>query len=235
MNNPNTNQPASFAGVDGCQGGWLVASAASDSPSITLRTYRTFAEIASEPYDVIAVDIPIGLPDAGARACDKLARLAIGPRRNSVFPCPVRPVLTATSHAEASDIGFRTDERRLSAQAWAIVPKIAEVDQEMNPTKQNRIIEVHPEVCFVGLNPEQTLAHAKKSPEGLALRRQLLINAGLDSAVFSQRLPVGAAMDDLHDALAALWTAMRFHRGEARCMPEHPETDSKGLRMEMWV
>src|SRR5271157_3482359 len=51
-------------------------------------------------FDIIAIDIPIGLLDAyeiGGRACDRAARKFLGkPRGNSIFPAPVRPVLAAT-------------------------------------------------------------------------------------------------------------------------------------------
>ena len=38
----------------------------------------------------LAIDIPIGIPEAGARPADREARALLGPRRNSVFPAPVR-------------------------------------------------------------------------------------------------------------------------------------------------
>lgn len=42
-----------------------------------------------------------------------------------------------------------------------------------------------------------------------------------------------AADDDLLDAFAALWTAERILRGEARTVPRIPPEDRFGLRMEM--
>ena len=38
-----------------------------------------------------------------------------------------------------------------------------------------------------------------------------------------------AGMDDLYDALAALWSAERIARGEARSLPEPGEVDAMGL------
>jgi predicted RNase H-like nuclease len=50
--------------------------------------------------------------------------------------------------------------------------------------------------------------------------------------VLDQR-PTGVARDDIIDALAALWTAERIARGEARMLPPQPPVDEMGLRMEM--
>lgn len=222
------------AGIDGCKGGWLVACATPDLSVLMVQKYNTFAEILSEPFGAIAIDIPIGLPDSGARTCDVQARKLIGPRRSSVFPCPIRPLFTARDYEEACRIGIAKEGRKLSQQAWAIAPKISEVDLALTPAVQSRVIEVHPELCFYGLNRERALDHPKKEREGLALRRRLLTDAGLEPGGFYDQLPPGAALDDLHDALAALWTALRYHRGEARRVPDTPATDARGLRMEMW-
>lgn len=40
--------------------------------------------------------------------------------------------------------------------------------------------------------------------------------------------------DDVIDAYAALWTALRIFDDQAKRIPKNPSTDSKGLRMEMW-
>jgi len=40
--------------------------------------------------------------------------------------------------------------------------------------------------------------------------------------------------DDVNDAFAALWTATRIFQGKAKRIPDKPEVDSRGLRMEMF-
>jgi hypothetical protein len=47
-------------------------------------------------------------------------------------------------------------------------------------------------------------------------------------------LNVVGAGADVVDALAAAWTARRIADGEAQRIPELPEKDARGLRMEMW-
>lgn len=225
-----------LAGVDGCSSGWLVASwhDGGSSSAVTIHLAKTFKEIVDAGYQIIAVDIPIGLPERGARTCDPAARKLLGPRRNSVFPAPIRPVLTAQSYSHACEIGRHADGRSLSQQAWAITAKIAEVDAQVPPERQETVIEIHPELCFWALNGERPLEFPKKVPQGLELRRSLLKEKLIDPVVFYElRLP-GAARDDLHDALAALWTARRIAQGTAGRIPDHEQRDAKGLRMEMW-
>jgi predicted RNase H-like nuclease len=223
-----------FAGVDGCRDGWLVASVTQDLTQVVLDVYEDFASIVASDFGVIAIDIPIGLPDSGARLCDQQARQVIGPRRSSVFPCPIRSTLEAPSYSEACSVGRRIDGRGLSQQAWAIAPKISEVDAHMSPELQDRIIEVHPEVCFWALNGEQPLQHHKKTADGIAMRRSLLAARGFDVTLLNARPPRGAAIDDVNDALAALLTAIEFQRGQAKRLPDSPTKDSRSLRMEMW-
>ena len=42
------------------------------------------------------------------------------------------------------------------------------------------------------------------------------------------------ASDDVLDAYAVAWTALRIAKKAARRIPPHPPIDAKGLRMEMW-
>ena len=83
--------------------------------------------------------------------------------------------------------------------------------------RDKRIVEVHPEVSFAEL-AAAVLPHSKRTSEGLAERRQLLASAGIE-------VPEAPAVPeaDLLDAAVAAWTARRYHRGEARPLPERHE------------
>jgi predicted RNase H-like nuclease len=186
--------------------------------------------LTNRPSDLafLAIDIPIGLLD-GSRACDKAARKLLGqPRGTSVFAAPCRAALTAKTQAVASAINRQKTGRGLSQQAFHIGSKIKQVDDAMTPDRQQWAFEVHPEVCFWALNGERPMAHNKKTEEGLAERLSLLspvfpeIGRHLDT-----RLP-GIGKDDLLDAAAAAWTALRRHRDESGCVCP-PERDEKGL------
>jgi predicted RNase H-like nuclease len=188
---------------------------------------------------VLAIDIPIGLPDAGARDCDRAARARLGrPRASSVFPAPPRATLAASTYVDACRIGEGIDGRRLCQQAWAIVPKIREVDQVLRcePGLQMWVREVHPEVSFAAWRNGRPMKHSKRRVAGRQERRALVEATYGSLEPWVQALPRrNAGIDDLLDACAALWTAERIARGMALVLPAPPATDSFGLRMEIVV
>jgi hypothetical protein len=87
-----------IAGVDGCRAGWIALIECTETRSITARVFLTFRDLVTAlDAIVIAIDIPIGLTDSGARQCDHLARRHLGSKRgSSVFPAPIRPALAAS-------------------------------------------------------------------------------------------------------------------------------------------
>jgi predicted RNase H-like nuclease len=194
-----------------------------------------FADAAE--FAVLAIDIPIGLSASEPRAVDRAARQFIGPRRSSVFPAPVRAALNATEYADACDLSRNACGKALSKQAFAILPKIREVDHTLRsmPWLQSRVYEVHPEVCFRLLNAAP-LDAPKKSADGFALRLAL-VETVFPHAFTLVRREVSrriATDDDVADALVALWTAHRISRGTAVTFPESDApVDSLGLPMRM--
>ena len=160
-----------ICGADGCRGGWVAISEDLDSGSISWRLCSTARELAySDPApQVIALDIPIGLPERGPRACDLQARQLLGPgRASSVFPAPIRPVLAATSYGDACQIRFRVEGKKLSLQAWAIVGKIRDVDDMLrhDTALSARVREVHPEVSFYFLAAGGPYSTARREESG---------------------------------------------------------------------
>ena len=181
----------------------------------------------------LAIDISIGLFDH-TRACDIAARQLLGwPRRNSVFPVPCRAALAATTYAEACATNLLRTSKKLSRQTYCIAPKIKEVDDAITPDSQRWAFEVHPEVCFWALNEHRPMGHNKKTREGVAERISVLkpVFAEIERHLLNR--PPGVGMDDLLDAAAAAWTALRLHNGEARQVCE-PERDEKGLSATIW-
>ena len=198
-----------LAGVDGCHGGWVVAWDGG------LEVLPTFADIVSRRFDLVLIDVPIGLLDAGPRRCDVQARSLIGARRSSVFPAPSRRLLRQRRYAG-----------QCSVQLWNILDKIREVDTAMKPSLQRRVREAHPEVSFALLNGGP-LRFAKKRPDGEEERRGLL------RPVFGELpLVLEAARDDVLDAYALLWSAGRVARNEARVLGSG-ECDARGLQCEI--
>jgi predicted RNase H-like nuclease len=191
--------------------------------------------------------MPIGLPErtgAGGRAAENAVRPLLGARQSSVFSVPSRPAIYATSYGEACRIAAASSEpaRKVSKQLFNIAPKIREVDEALRatPGAAGRVFEVHPELAFWRLNGGRPLTEPKKLKgkpyePGLALRKSLLVAAGLPADAVYTAPPKGAAADDLLDALACAAIARRIHAGQARPFPDPPPRDAFGLPMAIWA
>jgi len=214
-------------GVDGCPKGWI-AIALKDGHFARAEFSPTFAELLIHLADaqIIAVDIPIGLPDGSdPRAADIKARKLLGRRRSSVFTTPPRVVLEAPSYRKANRLSKQRFGRGISAQSYALRRKILEVDA--CAAEDDRIYEVHPEVCFAEMNCGP-LTHSKKSWHGQRARLRLLANAGItipDNLGDVGKIPP----DDIIDAAAAAWSAHRIVAGTGEKVGK-PAPDSRPNR-----
>ncbi|MGZ5403163.1 MAG: DUF429 domain-containing protein [Nocardioides sp.] len=214
-------------GVDGCRGGWVGAVLEGDQIELVVSDSIAglVAAVGVAPV-VVGIDIPIGLPDAGPRQADVLARreLPVG-RKSSVFPTPVRAAVSASTWQEANEANRRATGKGLSHQGFNLCRKIAEVDAWVRGGPGMTVLEVHPEVSFAALGADTV--PTKKRPEGRRIRLAALRRAGL-------RLPEVARtpaydQDDVLDACAVAWTARRHHAGESRRLPDPPEVFSDGI------
>jgi predicted RNase H-like nuclease len=238
-----------LAGVDGCRAGWIVALVRPAGGEVRLRIVPRFADVlaAAERPAIVAVDMPIGLPPRigpGGRGPESAVRPLLGQRQSSVFAVPSRAAVFAEDYREACRIASETSDppRKVSKQLFNIAPRIREVDEclRANPDAARRTFEVHPEVAFWRLNGGKALTEPKKVKSrpyepGLALRRGLLIAAGLSSDTVNAAPPKGSGPDDLLDALACASVARRLHRGEATPYPNPPPRDAFGLAMAIWA
>jgi predicted RNase H-like nuclease len=244
-----TNHDNWLAGVDGCASGWVVAFIRTDMRDMRVRLMPRFADVlaALEAPAVIAVDIPIGLPDCagpGGRAAENAVRPLLGARQSSVFSVPSRAALAVPDYRDACQIALLSSvpPRKLSRQLFMLAPKIREVDAclRAEAALAGRVFEVHPELAFWRLNGERALSEPKKvrsrpHEPGLALRRKLLITAGFPAAIVAATPPSGAGPDDLVDALACAAIARRIGEGRARPFPDPPPRDACGLPMAIWA
>jgi predicted RNase H-like nuclease len=225
--------PESHAlGVDGARGGWVAVEVVGSARSArVLRWHRlpAIADVLALAADVVGIDMPIGLPDRGRRPADLAAKSLLGVAHPRVFLTPPRGVLEASSYDEAAGLHRAlTDGLGLSMQTWNIVARIREVDRVADDP---RLVEVHPELSFVELGSAGALP-SKKTAEGRAARLQAL-GRWLPAATLDG-VPGG---DDGIDALACAWSALRWHAGAARTLPEVPAggvgRDARGRPMRI--
>jgi predicted RNase H-like nuclease len=237
------NEQAQFtAGVDGCRSGWICVAESDDelrafiSPDVSTLVQQLSTAA------LIGIDMPIGLPDFDSRQCELEARKRLGRRGVSVFPAPLRCTVESTTndasyaHVNAYQRRYHTRGKGISQQAWRLLPKIRDVDTLLrdDPTRAERIIEVHPEVSFYYWNDEVPLTASKKSREGRAVRARLIDATWpgarerlLHDLRTAHRGEFGE--DDLCDAFAALWSMQRHRSRTSVSLPATLEFDSVGL------
>jgi predicted RNase H-like nuclease len=142
-----------------------------------------------------------------------------------------------SDHPSASAANLRCTGRGLSIQAFKISDKIADVDSSL-PSQSPVVLEIHPELCFLRLNGGKPLDSKKQRVAGRRdrwmLLRRYLTELTIDPPRHSD-LPGKAKVDDYIDALVAAWTAVCRIHGSAVRIPDAPQIDAKGLRMEMWI
>lgn len=221
-----------LAGVDGYKNGWI-AAILDDTGRTEVKAYCNFQSLQNDTsLSLIVIDIPIGLPEIGARACDEEARNCLGRlRASSVFPAPIRSMLFARDWEDACRLRMERDGKRCSKQVAAILPKIREVNEAMTAYLQHRIREGHPELSFAMMNERRPLAFKKKTREGQLERIKLLLNYFPDIENHLQTIP-GARVDIL-DAYACLWTAQRVTTNQSISFPKLGLQHAVGLKMEI--
>lgn len=215
-------------GVDGCPGGWVGALVQDSRISWH---HGDFASMLALGADVLAVDIPIGLPTGAARRqADVAAKAELGAQRSSVFFVPPRVVLDAPSQAEATLLSRAAGSVGVSIQTWFILDKVAEVDALLRARRDAPVVEVHPEVSLRRLG--RAPLPPKRRLDG-RLARLALLRTWLPGLELPVPLPGRSRPDDCLDAVACAWSGLRWLRGEAEVLGD--ETDAEGLPMRIVV
>jgi predicted RNase H-like nuclease len=219
-----------IAGVVPCNSGWLTASCKIAGVTISIEepmVFETFAEILDykPAFSVIGVHAPIGFLEEASpkgRECDQLAREMLGPRRGaSIRSAPSRALLRG-------DVDSGVD-----AVTGILLRHYREISEEIAPYRQRTVYSVEPELTFFELNHDKPLTYSKRSEYGREERKVLLV-ARLDQAdrILCADLP-RVKESRLIDVAACMWSARRIFAKIGHRIPENPEWDSEGLRMEI--
>lgn len=240
-----------FVGVDGCRAGWFAVFLAEESGKSCGWETRLFPEFSllidflnkeyKQADPLILIDIPIGLKigGSGERLSDSGARSLLKTRKSSIFPVPCREAVYMENYEKACEVNEKLAGKRISRQAWNIVPKILDVDSFLIENKmfKEKVREVGPEICF------QTFAgipmkYSKKSPEGFLERKKALwkvcpLTDEIIETSLSKYRRNEVAKDDILDSLAAAVTAKMGSKYGFKYVPSEPEIDSKGLKIQL--
>ncbi|MFC8502382.1 DUF429 domain-containing protein [Pedococcus sp. NPDC057267] len=234
---PPLTVSAPVLGVDACKAGWVGAILEPGTPRPRIAVAATIGALVetvrrSLAIQAVAIDIPIGLPDSTTRRADALARKALRGKASSVFTTLTRAAYGESTRSAADPVSRALTGQGVGAQAFGLRAKILEVDAWVRSRPTVWVIEAHPELSFATMAGAPITA-GKKTDEGRAARLAALRAAGLASpSVLSGS---GYAADDVLDACAAAWTAARWVNGEARPLPDPPETFSDGIPAAIWV
>lgn len=240
-----------FVGVDGCRAGWFAVFLEGENETDCNWEVTIFPEFSflidflennyrqAEP--LVLIDIPIGLKDGGTgeRLSDKRAREILKTRKSSIFPVPCREAVYAETYEKACEVNEKLTGKRISKQAWNIVPKIRDVDNFLvkNKSYREKVREVGPEICFQAL-AGFPLKYSKKKPEGFLERKEIMekvckCSGEIIEYSLSKYQRKDLAKDDILDALAAALTAKKGSNYGFVYVPDEPETDSRGLKIQI--
>ena len=227
-------------GVDGCKGGWIVASI--DHGTLKIEKKTSMEEIVTDytGFDSFLIDMVIGLPSSTEQIRpDAYARQIIKERTSTIFPVPCRQAVYAESVAEAYEENVRVLGKKFTPLTVGIMPKMRELDTFLQEHEEykNVILESHPEVCFARLNGKTVLSK-KSEYEGLTERVQILqkyltqLNV---NDLIQMAKQYRCNVDDIVDAICLAVTANLAKQGLCEVIPEEPMVDDTGLKMQMVI
>ena len=229
-----------IAGIDGSKGGWVCVSGYENNyKELKFEKLKEFNDIKSKNFNLVLVDIPIGLDidlKKGGRIVDKLARKELLTNKSSIFNAPSRLVLEAKNYEEANKIN-KNKGMGLSKQSWNLVKKIKEVDEFIKNSNKTMIFESHPEIIFQVMKKDK-VSTKKKNDEGIIERRNLLEKNGFNKVFLEKNLLAKDSFykkDDFIDACSLFWSANRVIASIEVKIPNDIVLDSEGIIMQIKV
>lgn len=231
------------AGVEPVRKGWLVVTGRLLGATLVLAdsvVFEKFTDVldARPSFQVITLHAPVGLPEDDAthgRECDRAARKMLGfPRQAAIVTPPSRLTLKeATSGGTSPEKAIRRWAKEHKGVSATKLSHVLEVDEAVAAYWQRTVYECNPELSFYELNSGRPLRFGKHSDSGIAERRALLEGRmGGADRMLDREIP-GVRRYQLWDACADLWSARRIAGKAISSLPETPEWDDQGRRMEI--
>ena len=221
-----------YVGIDACKRGWIVVELSGDDVVVHHLRQLSELQIKVPGAEIVGIDMPIGLPEQGRRAADDAAKQILHKRSSSVFYVPVRAVLEASTHSEATRVARELTGQGVSQQSFSLGPKIFEVERWL-PSVPCPVREVHPELSFWRLDTDGITA-SKKTWAGAMQRVRALKKAGIDLDRAAGNGGEFGAVDDVLDAAVAAWSARRILRGQGECVPDLVDRPSDKAEPAIW-
>lgn len=202
------------AGIDRWRGGWIVAQLTGQNLTLWAAANIDDARDRLAGCDAVAIDMPIALVDHGTRVAEAEVRTALGRSARSVFTSPTRAAVQALTQNEATELNRAHGGPGISAQAFGLFASIRELRTALSGPTFDHWWETHPETSFAAMNAGVPLA-SKRSAIGVAERLRLLRThfPTLDTCLLEA--PPKVPIDDVLDAIAAAWSAIRIAEGRA--------------------
>ena len=229
-----------IAGIDGSKGGWVCVSAClNDIKNPKFEVFSKFDEIINKKFNLVLVDMPIGLEKKlikGGRDVDREARAMLYKNKSSIFNPPSRMTLKAKDYPEANKIN-KNQGLGLSKQSWFLIKKIKEIDKLLKIKRRPKIFESHPELIFQVMKGE-AVETKKSTAEGIKERINLLLANGFNKKFINKFINKKDKFykdDDFIDSCSLFWSAIRVSNGEEINIPNTIIKDEKGIIMQMKV
>lgn len=232
-----------FAGVDGCSGGWIVVYGDGDKENCLcgkmVEDINALLSFQKEMgIEVIAIDIPIGLPskENPQRRVDITAKKNLKNRASSVFMAPILELVKVKDkYNYKNDFGYiceisktLSSGKKISKQVFCLFNKLLDVNDHIEEIRRNKIREFHPELCW-----SAEVKCSKKTIDGFNSRiKDLASHLGWKEehlCEFIQKIREGRckliARDDVVDALCGLVVAKRIASNRGIASIKESETD----------
>ncbi len=230
----------SCIGIDACNGKWVAVHISNSG--FEVRKFSTIDEICNTypNCDSYIIDIPIGLPESkNDLRPDLFVKKLLGKKGSSIFEVPCRQAIYSENKLDARSRNIEVMGKSLSEQSLGIAKAIKQIDEFLlkSPEWKNRLVESHPEFCFLKLNNDRPILEDKKTHAGKNARLEVLRKyyPFADQIVekFLADVPYRKKTDDVIDAMCLAVIGKEMLQKGISTIPDNPAQDSRGIIMQM--